>query len=121
MSTTNPIFQKLMRAFKRELRRELLTPVVPLDDGDILHFRTLLQEVKGPIQEHRVKPLVGEFIDLLEKSQEDLDEEANHSDSDYGHAASVEQEWDRLDRLLVKVEDFYATLGNMTPPVTQTA
>ena len=118
MSTTNPVFKKLMRAFRRELRNELLQPIVPLDDEDIVNFRALLQEVKAPIQEHRVQPLLREFIDLLEKIQGDIDDELEQNDSDYRYIASIEQEWDRIDRLLNKVEDLYETLIKTTPPVT---
>ena len=107
-----------MRAFKRELRRELSHPIIPLDDDDIVDFCALLQEVKGPIQEHRVQPLLREFIDLLEKIQGDIDDEIEQNDSDYRYIASIEQEWDRIDRLLSKVEDLYGTLATMTPPVT---
>ena len=109
-----------MRAFKRELSRELLQPIVPLDDDDIVQFRALLKEVKGPIQEHRVQPLLREFIDLLEKVQGDLDAELDRDDSDHGHMASIEQEWNRIDRILNKVEDFYGVLVRTTPPVTPT-
>jgi len=118
MSVTNPVFQKLMRAFKRELRRELVQPITPLDDNDINDYRTLLQELKQPIQEHRVQPLLREFIDLLEKIQGDIDEELEQNDSDYAYIASIEQEWDRIDRLLNKVEDLYGSLATTTPPVT---
>ena len=118
MSVTNPVFQKLMRAFKRELKRELVQPITPLDDNDINDFRTLLQELKQPIQEHRVQPLLREFIDLLEKIQGDIDEELEQNDSDYAYIASIEQEWDRIDRLLNKVEDLYGSLATTTPPVT---
>jgi len=118
MSTTNPIFKRLMRAFKRELRHELLQPIVPLDDEDIVEFRALLKELKGPIQEHRVQPLLREFIDLLEKIQGDIDDELEQNDSDYRYIASIEQEWDRIDRLLNKVEDLYGSLVTTTPPVT---
>jgi hypothetical protein len=121
MSTTNPVFQKLMRAFKRELRHELLQPIIPLDDDDIVQFRALLQELKQPIEEHRVQPLLREFIDLLEKVQGDIDDELEQNDSDYGYIASIEQEWDRIERLLAKVEDMYETLVRTTPPVTPTA
>jgi Mg2+/Co2+ transporter CorC len=107
-----------MLAFKRELRRELLQPIIPLDDDDILQFRALLQEVKAPIQEHRVQPLLREFIDLLEKIQGDIDDELEQNDSDYRYIASIEQEWDRIDRLLNKVEDLYGSLVTTTPPVT---
>lgn len=118
MSSTNPLFQKLMRAFKRELRHELLQPIVPLDEEDIVDFRTLLKEVKGPIKEYRVQPLLREFIDLLEKIQGDIDDEIEQNDSDYRYIASIEQEWDRIERLLNKVEDLYETLIRTTPPVT---
>ena len=107
-----------MRAFRRELRNELLQPIVPLDDEDIVNFRALLQEVKAPIQEHRVQPLLREFIDLLEKIQGDIDDEIEQNDSDYRYIASIEQEWDRIERLLNKVEDLYETLIRTTPPVT---
>jgi hypothetical protein len=118
MSVTNPVFQKLMRAFKRELKRELLHSIVPLDDEDIVEFRALLEEVNQPIQEHRVQALLREFIELLEKVQGDLDAEIEQNDSDNGHTASIEKEWDRIDRLLSKVEDFYDSVMRTTPPVT---
>lgn len=119
MTTENPKFQKLMRSFKNELRRNLLAPILPNEEETIAEFRALLDEIAQPIQEIRAVPLLNKFLRILETNQDELDTQMD--EEDYGHAAALQNEWDRLDRIAAKIEKFLDSLPPSTPPPTRTA
>jgi hypothetical protein len=115
MTTENPTFLRLMHSFKKELRRNLLTPILPNEEETITQFRALLAELKEPIQEDRAIPLLKKFLDILETNQEELDTQID--DEDDGHAAALQAEWDRLDRIAAKIDKFLNSIPPTTPPI----
>jgi hypothetical protein len=119
MTTENPTFQKLMRSFKKELRRNLLTPILPNEEENITEYRALLAEIAQPIQEARVKPLLRKFMSILETNQDELDTQID--EGDYGYTAVLQNEWDRLDLIASKIEKFLDAIPPSTPPTKTTA
>lgn len=118
MTTENPKFQKLMRSFKKELQRNLFAPIVIPDPDQITEFNTLLLEISHPIQENRAKPLLHKFLSILECNQDELDTQMD--EDDYAYTAALQTEWDRIDRIGVKIEKFLDSLPPSTPPVNRT-
>ena len=119
MTAENPKFQKLMRSFKKELRRNLLTPILPNEEETITEYRALLAEIAQPIQESRVKPLLRKFMSILETNQDELDTQID--EGDYGYTAVLQNEWDRLDLIAAKIEKFLDSIPPSTPPTKTTA
>jgi hypothetical protein len=115
MTTENPTFLRLMRSFKNELRRNLLTPILPNEEETIAEFSALLAEIAQPIQEVRAIPLLKKFLNILETNQEELDTQID--DEDDGHAAALQAEWDRLDRIAAKIDKFLNSFPPTTPPI----
>ena len=103
-----------MRSFKKELRRNLLTPILPNEEENITEFRALLAEIAQPIQEVRVKPLLRRFLSIIEFNQGELDTQMD--DEDYAHTAALQTEWDRLDLIATKIEKFLDSIPPSTPP-----
>jgi len=118
MTTENPKFQKLMRSFKKELQRNLFAPILPLEPEQVTEFNALLLEIAQPIQEKRVKPLLNKFLSMLEFNQGELDTQMD--EEDYAYAAALQTEWDRIDRVVAKIEKFLDSLPPSTPPANTT-
>jgi hypothetical protein len=114
MTTENPKFQKLMRSFKKELRRNLLAPILPNEEETIAEFRALLAEIAQPIQEVRALPLLNKFLSIIEFNQGELDTQMD--DEDYAHTAALQTEWDRLDLIAANIEKFLDSIPPSTPP-----
>jgi hypothetical protein len=119
MSTENSKFKKLMRSFKSELQRNLIGSILPLDEEQIREYEALLREISEPIQEVRIKPLLQKFMSIIEMNQGQLDTQIE--DDDYGMAAAMEREWDRLDVIAARIDRFLDSLPPSTPPVKKTA
>ena len=119
MSTENYKFKKLMRSFKSELQRNLIGSILPLDEDQLREYEALLQEIRQPIPEDRVKPLLQKFMSIIELNQEQLDTQIE--DDDYGMAAAMAREWDRLDVIAARIDRFLDSLPPSTPPVKKNA
>ena len=119
MATDNSKFKKLMRSFKNELQRNLTGPILPLDEEQMKEYDALLTEIREPIPEDRVKPLLRKFMSIIELNQEQLDTQIE--DDDFGMAAAMEREWDRLDVIAARIERFLDSLPPSTPPVNTTS
>jgi predicted Rossmann fold nucleotide-binding protein DprA/Smf involved in DNA uptake len=116
MTSEDPTFLKLMRSFKRELRRNIYAPILPTEEEYIAGFNELLREISQPIQENRVVSLLKAFLTILETNQDELDTQMDEEDDSF--VAALQREWDRLDRIAAKVEKFLDSIPPSTPAKT---